>query len=1473
MGYNVKFENGYSVTFDTQPTEADIEDAYAQITKNVTKSNELKAGGKAAVEATLPTLGGLATGIKTAAHVGSKTIPTLGPWVGGAAALGAGTIAGIGGSTAVNAVQDFATSFVPEQYKEKLGFGKQQRASEREQYPISTFVGEQLPSLLAFKPGFAAPIMSPAGRVAVSPAAQHIAMGGLGAGMEAGTQLLRGEELDPTKIGIAGAFNAALTNPTRLGQRIIGGIGTVKGKPTIADELKEKQGVLDKTRELLPELAPLRAKEEEFQAKWKPLSESKETPMQQMARELNGEPFAPAEEFTPMSQMAKDLTAERSTPAQRAAQDILDERQKQMEFDVARQARPELSAAELQRREAAPTGYKEHLAAQEEAAKVERQARDSELAKAAGAGEQASLFEPHTNMHRAYEEVFAQTPEGVRPFSFNEFKETLQNLAKEPGTAFKLPEDMKTAYQDYLNHPGGGQGDLFGAHEVLQSTSHKTWGELSPQEKASATRALNKIGPISEHLQNRMKAEETQRAQMDTLKGATADLVDALVHSAGGSLNLMPGQPLGEALRKFIVALGDIGYTGLKEAVSAAQRLLKDSWNLIADKFATIYESVVGQGQHYLAGTTIPKDSDVGKTVEAAREQNDSKFIKGLQSGSTLTAMKTGSIAIRESSRAMQNGMKRIDLAIRNFVFPAEKALVRLPAQELTDLHQVMKDEMLKGQRYDPELLASTLTEKQLQAYVKMREMFDSTLATQNAARVAKGLKPIAAHEAYMSSRWQGAFRLGVYDEAGKPVWFLSANSASGVKKQADALRADFPNLKIDTDKISHVKLGNNKSDVETAYSLMIDVLGRDNDAVKQMQAYFENDTSKLAETVRNQARHFEPKTGVRGFVGDRPGFTGHGEAVAGFQEQLTYAKNGIYWSEMQQVGDFVKHIINDPVLRDKQPNNVAYIEEYFRNALGFNQNSVARSLENTLRDTFKVSSQDTANIIGHGKNLFILQKLGGNLAYLTGNILQSSMIIPYLADLRSQGFKGNPAKALTLGLPTGMAMGFGHMAKAQGAEYMNKLPTPFLKEMFLYAEENGITGRSIYEEGKIQSGFSALGTLENVLSKSISVPDMFLHSITFSSMAHMLNDSKVYKDNIKLFQHAEEITNVILADARKQERPLMFSRWGTAGNMMDTLQTFSLNFFNQYGYALKRLSQGSIAPLAAMMGIQYLSAGLKGIPFMEDVYNGYMKFRDLCAAEAPDWWAEQEKSPFWQDPKGWLIDTAGDRAVYGMVSAETGLGLTNRVMAPTMGGMLSAPGGPPTEALKQAWSGAKYAMDTEDPVKRTQAAMNSLPAGLQGVFEMADINEGLTYNRGPNDTKGVYKTSDVGSQQVMYWRTPEEQSMRKFGIKSYKEMVSRDIEYDISKEIQNQELVQGGLVEKATRAAMQGNIKEFDRLNNIYADLTGKPVPVKSILTKGEMKGLSQEERILKRSLNTPSRLVKAIQMENRLQQLQETQ
>jgi hypothetical protein len=1411
------------------------------------QTSMLAAMGKEAAGSVVPTLTGIPAMVKGAEYGSRIPGPPLvkigGGLVGG---LAGGALGGGLGKTA----QDIATSYVPDSVKESLGFGEAQRQAEREQHPTASFIGSQLPQLLAFRPG-TQPITLADGRV-LGRGAQAGMGAALGGGFEAGSQLLQGEEFNPLHVGIAAGFGGVATTPWGIGKRLTEPtIRVAKTGPTMADTIRAKQAEIDTARGTT-EIQSRASEDINAKSQYADLARAAQ------------EPFTEPHVFDTQTGFS-DLVKQEMD--QRRVQDVIDERQRQLEFDVKRQAVPELNAAELQRREAAPSGYAEHIQAQEEAAKQQRQQRDSELAQAAGAGEQASIFEPHTNMHRAYEEVFANEEGHVRPFTFNEFKEIINNLAETPatpenpnptrkGTSFELPEDMKTAYQNYLNHPGGGQGDLFGAHEALKTSSHKNWGDLSSAEKAKLTRSLNVI--------------REKHAEALSLRDATGNLVDALMEQTGAKLNLMPGQRVGEALKDFAIALFNAGYRTVEQAIAAAQRVLKDGWNAVSDIFADVYSAIVKPAEHFLPGTTIPKDTDVGRAVATAREEGDSKIIPSLQSGSTTTAMKTRSTAIQTASRAVQNAMKRYDLAVRNFVFPLENKLTSLSKQELMDLHQILKDESVRGTRYDPELLANSLSIKQLEAYNKFRAAFDDALATQNAARALKGQDPVTAEEAYYSSRWQGAHQLPVRDQSGKLVWYLAAHNTNGLKRQADALAKDFPNLVVNMKDANYIKLGADKQTVDTAYSLLLDVLGRDNPEVQQLKAYFEDESSALAAATRAQEKHFQKKNGIRGFVGDRPGMSSAEESLAGIQSQLDYIKNAYYWSQMQKAGETIKVLVNDPILRDTQPNNIKYIQDYYQNALGFGQSDLARSFENVLRKA-GTSSHNFSELVGHSKNLFILQKLGGNLAYLMANTVQAATLFPYLADLHYKGFTGNPAKSVGLGLTNGMAMGFGHLAKSTGAEYMSKVPTPFLKEMFLYAEENGITGRSIYDEGRIQSGFSALGAVENGLSKTISVPDMFLHSIAFSTFAQHLKDSGVYKDNIALFQHAEELTNHVLADARKQERPMIFAKFGAMGNVLDTLQTFSMNFFNQYMYLGKEALAGNVVPLAGMLALQWYFAGVKGIPYMESAYEGYMALRDGLATHAPEAWAKSEASPFWQDPKAWFMDAAGDRALYGGLSVDTGVGLTNRAAAPTFQGMVTAPAGPARETLKQAWSAAKAS--TGDSTARAQSALDSLPAGLQGLYETSVKNAGTTYKVGTGRHEGefgAYKLSDINSQQVMYWRSPAEQEMRKYGLKSYKEMASRELEYDTQKLQQTEEAVQGKLIDRATSAAMKGNIKEFDRLNNIYADLTGKPIPIKSILSKGEGRGMSQEERLVKRSLHNPSRLVKAIQMENRLQQLQ---
>jgi hypothetical protein len=1444
MGYNVKFDNGLSVTFDTPPTEADIEEAYAHVSKQQTSGTA--AFGKSAVESTLPSLGGLAGGVAAISYgapliAGASAVPVAGPVLGPVTALGLGLTGAYGGSTAVEKMQEAATSLVPETMKERFGFGKQQRELETQQNPNLSFAGRLAPNLLAFRPGAVAPIVDAAGKQIMGANAQRLAMGGIGGGIEAGSQLLSGQPLDPAHIAMASIVQGVATNPTAFGRKFMGRFEAPTAAKSKADAMEQQQKDLDVST--APTGLP-----EQFAGM------TKESPMDRMTRDLGGEPFAPAEEFTPMSQMAKDLTTERSTPEQRRAQDILDERQKQMEFEVARTARPELNAAELQRREAAPTGYQEHLSAQEEAAKVERQRRDSELAQAAGAGEQASLFEPHANMHRAYEEVFAQTPEGVRPFSFNEFKETLQNLAKEPGTAFNLPEDMKAAYQDYLNHPGGGQGDLFGAHAILQATSHRNWGDLTPQEKAAATKALNKIGPISEAMTERMSLQE-----------ATGQLLDVLMSK--NDMNLLPDdRKLLPAVLDFARALFDAGYKTLAEAMAHANQVLGEGWQAVADKLADAFKVV--RSEQILSGETIPDNTPAEQIIKKAVGEKDSNVFTYLQSGSTLTAMKTNSTIIRDVGRIVQNGTKKADLAIRNFIFPIEKSLGSMNSKELVELHEIFKKEAFSNKAFDSTILEQNLSIKQLEAYSRIREMYDDTLAAQNVVRQSKGQPLVSAKEAYMSSRWQGAFRQPVRDANGHLAWYLASDSKIGIKAQADALLKQMPELMVDYAEGHSVSLQGNKTDLQSAYTTMLDIAGRDDPVVLALKKAVEEQTVMETEFTLAQTKHFKKKSNIRGFVGDRPGYGGLSESLAFFEEQIQYGKNAYNWTEMQKAGDIVKDVLANPVLRDEQPNNIKYAREYFKNALGQGQSQVTRAIEDSLRKGLGTTSDAFSSGIGKAKSYFILDKLSVSAGFTLTQFIQLGSILPYLTDLRAKGYKGNPVTAVMLGAPTGMAMGFAHYLKSTGHEYMNKLPDQFTKDMFLYAEENGVTTRSVYDESQLSSNFGLMGKAANALSKTLTVPDAFTRGVAFATYAHMLKSSGMYKDQIALFQKAEELVNTAMVDYRQTERPMVFSKLGTAGNALNTLQTYPMNFYNQYTYFIGEATKGNYGPLLAAIGVQYLTAGAMGVPYIEDTNKLFTWIKDN--ALPADVWASMEDSPFLRDPKTWAIDTFGRSSVYGALSETTGLGLTSRVAAPGVGGMLQAPGGPAIDVAKQAVSAGKALMDPTSREKTAQAVMNILPSGVQGAYEMAPANAGITYQQRPGGRVGVFKTTDIGNKDVAFVRTPEEVELRRMtGLKSQREVVERDLTYQANKELRLYNEKGGELVNMAVVAQMKGDMKRFGELNKLYTRLKGEPITNDQIFKKAMEKAMTDKESMMLKAANGTNarQLIEAARLRNRLE------
>ena len=822
-------------------------------------------------------------------------------------------------------------------------------------------------------------------------------------------------------------------------------------------------------------------------------------------------------------------------------------------------------------------------------------------------------------------------------------------------------------------------------------------------------------------------------------------------------------------------------------------------------------------------GTYIPEDPVAASVLaDPVDPKGDIKVWKHLQSGASSVVAKTGNKYIAAAADAIQNAGKRAEKTIREAVFPTEKHLRGLSKQELIDLSAIFKDEMFSGTRYDGELLTQHLSTKQLQAYQGLREMFTKTLEAQNKARALEDLPPISEAEAYMSSRWQGRFRQPVHDANGKLVWYLAADSKLGLKRQIEALKAKQPDLVFDAAKESAVGSVRNSGDVISMYSKMLGILDRNDPAVAQIKQFMEEQMALEAEGALAQTKHFEEKGNIRGFVGDRPGKEGtFKEAVAMFEQQLQYAKNAFTWAELQQSSGLIKDLVSSPELQKAQPNTVSYIRDYTKAAYGMKESSTVRAVENRISDAVGVSPNVLRNAVGNLKSFFILQKLGFNLAYGAANVIQSINVAPYLANLMEQGYRGNPVTSVAWATISMPALAFYHYSPTQRANVDGMIRDPFVRDAFRYAEDNGIIARSLAEEAPLSGGMSVAGRVGEAAAKTMTVPEVMVRSFAYLTYVEMLRESKKFTNSAELFKKAEELTNLSMVDYRPTERAMVFGKLGVTGDLLSTLQTYAFSYFNQFSHMGREALKGRPTGLLAMGAMHMALAGAMGVPYFNDLEKLYALFRDKFASASQ--YANIVKSPFFAEPRLWMIENLGEGAVYGWLSDKTGLGLTSRVAAPALSDMIQAPGGPVLEGFKMGK--AALGALSGDPSAIGQAAMALTPPGLQGLLETAPFMEGVTFSKDAEGKPVFFTSTDLADKKGAYARDEKEITQRKWGFRSQKEVVERDIDYRVRNEASTVRTRSTELVEDIYTAARNGNKKKAGELAALYTNMTGKEI------------------------------------------------
>lgn len=808
----------------------------------------------------------------------------------------------------------------------------------------------------------------------------------------------------------------------------------------------------------------------------------------------------------------------------------------------------------------------------------------------------------------------------------------------------------------------------------------------------------------------------------------------------------------------------------------------------------------------------IPPDPTASEILTESLGAGDSNLkMTGVQSGATLTGIKYNSPLISGIGRLYQNAQKRSEKAIRDWVYPVEYSFKKLNRNEIIELSQVMKKEMLDGVEITADKLREAgYSDKQIKAYTELRDLLNKTYEAQAKALEAQGKKVPTKREAYLSSRWNGDWHVPVYTKEGKLVYYIAEQTRSGANAALRYLEGQF-DIDKSKSKVEYRQGFSKRGSAFDAYQTMLSLVDKSDPRAQAIKSVMEDAMINDAFSALNQKKHFENKANVRGFLGDRPWKNDKTNAYDLFKSQFDYAKNAFTWTELQKATNVSKEVLSNEWLAQEQPNNLHYAQQYAKNKLGFGDANWVTEMENTANKMLGTSKQQFYNVVGDMKSFFIIQKLGLNLGFMAANMIQPVFTLPWHANLVSQGIKHNPLKTFTKG---GLDSVAGYGKYSLGLD----LPMTQLGEQALkYAEDNGIVRRSMFDETANIGRHPGIELAEKVGSTSIQSIEHMARLNAFMGYVHHLDQSSMYKDMSKLFEKAEELTNASMVDYRQGEGAMVFDKAGLTGEALKTLQTFKFNYYNQLHYFLKEANEGRPSALMTFVGLQAMLGGALGLPFMQEIDDIFNFLKENAPTDV-----HQYIKDF--SPKQKLIETLPDWASYGGLSKLTGANFSSRFDSGNLAD-LSLDGLFPfvSDIANQVTKVGKAALDPSNTTKQAEALYSIAPPGpAQGLLET-----GMDAFKGPatNEGKQVYlNPKDLGKQDANFVRTPEQENYRKFGLTQLDEAKYKDLRFRQNKNEMQRVERRNELATKYFDAVIRGEKKDVEKYMYQYVRYDGDP-------------------------------------------------
>jgi len=495
------------------------------------------------------------------------------------------------------------------------------------------------------------------------------------------------------------------------------------------------------------------------------------------------------------------------------------------------------------------------------------------------------------------------------------------------------------------------------------------------------------------------------------------------------------------------------------------------------------------------------------------------------------------------------------------------------------------------------ELLGRTLTPDELQSYLDRLRINSEVLKDINKTIVAEGREPIHDLPHYWSpAEFEGPF-LTFFKNPGEheAVLVKSSYLRPNVKK----LQKAFPEYEV-----TFTEKGLRNTMDFQQFEQALRSLGK---------SQRDPAARALSEALRRRGfmRHGVKRSGTKGALGTEGGFKG----MRKYEETSEkYIRNSYDYIGNRQLDDLYKKTTDDEALKQR-PNAREFSLEMLDTARGGGWawadqagSAIAKGLglagriatfdkvglpERFLNDLGKLGNRmATATLLGFG-----------NMTYLMANIVQGEFFAPVkmLALATEHGNKNIVMAPITV--LKAWSRAHANLMNPYHPDIVHLDKIGALDSTFRYDYSSYATSVAHSRLSRVVDHVSGRSMMAFVERNAVRRPA----SLMFLEMIRELGIDKTLPKGDEYFM-AKRLTDQYMVSMKWYEKAQMFSRTGILGTFTGALQSFTATWAGMFTEYTRLATEGvwknpaNALPLAAFLGVTFMSAGLMGLPLVQEL-------------------------------------------------------------------------------------------------------------------------------------------------------------------------------------------------------------------------------------------------------------------------------